>query len=100
MADVKVEQSQDNAILLLDAADKAGEDPGVVRTTSKGYLVVDEALAKKAGVKYTTEEDEEKAFQQQLAADDEASGYERDAESPRKRAVKKAAAKKTAPAKE
>jgi hypothetical protein len=97
MADVKVEKTQDNATLLLAAAEKAKEDPSVVRTTTKEFLV-DEALAKKAGVEYTTEADEEKALQEQSKADDEAAGLERDKSNPRKVTAKKVAAKQTAPA--
>lgn len=78
MADVKVEITHDNAVLLLDAADKAGEGPEVVRT-STGFFTVDEALAKAAGVDHTTADDEKKAFAAQLKADDEASGYKRTA---------------------
>jgi hypothetical protein len=90
---VKVEITQENAVLLLDTAEKDGQDPSVVATSS-GHFVVDEALAKKAGVDYTTDADEEKAAAKQLAADDKASGYERNT------ATKKAAATKTTAAKE
>lgn len=92
MAEVKVPLSKDNAVLLLDAAEKAGESADVVRT-SGGVFVVDEALAKKAKVDYKTEADEEKEAQERLAADDEASGYKRPG-------AKKAAAAKTAAHKE
>jgi hypothetical protein len=99
MADVKVEATQDNATLLLAAAEKDKQEPDVVRSTTKG-LVVDEALAKKAGVEYVTEADEEKALQQQLKADDEAAGLERDKSNPRKVTAKKVAATKSTAAKE
>lgn len=78
MAQVKVEISHDNAVLLLDAAEKAGEPPEVVGT-SNNQFVVDEKIAKAAGVDYTTEADERKAFADRLKADDEASGYKRTA---------------------
>jgi hypothetical protein len=99
MADVKVQQSKDNAVLLLDAAEKAKEEANVVRT-SGGYLVVDEALAKKAGVEYTTEDDEAKAFDAKVKADDEEAGVQRDKSNPRKVTAKKVAAKKTTAAEE
>lgn len=47
------EVTQDNAILLLDAAQALELDPGVVATTSFGRFEVPEAVAKKAGVDYT-----------------------------------------------
>ena len=100
MADVKVETTQDNATLLLAAAEKDEQDPGVVRSTSKGHFLVDEALAKKAGVEYTTEADVAKAFEAQVKADDEATGFERDTAAPRKRAAAKKAASKTTASKE
>jgi protease II len=99
MADVKVQQTKENAVLLLDAADKAKEDVSVVRTTA-GSFVVDEALAKKAGVEYTTEDDEAKAFDAKVKADDEEAGVQRDKANPRKVTAKKAAAAKTTAAKE
>jgi hypothetical protein len=95
MADVKVQQSKENATLLLDAAEKAKEEAEVVRS-SGGSFVVDEALAKKAGVEYTTEADETKAFEAQVKADDEEAGVQRDKDNPRKVTAKKAAAKTTA----
>jgi len=52
MADVKVPVSGDNAVLLLAAAEKAGKSADVVRTTSDGHFLVDEAVAKEAGVDY------------------------------------------------
>jgi hypothetical protein len=67
MSDVRVAISQDNAILLLDAADKAGEDPAVVRT-SDNWFVVDEDIAKDAGVEYEVDEDEKAELAAERAA--------------------------------
>jgi hypothetical protein len=53
MSDVRVPFNEpgDQAVLLLAAAEAEGESPTVVRTET-GAFVVDEALAKKAGVDY------------------------------------------------
>lgn len=56
MADVRVEASRDNAVLLLEQAEKAKESADIVRF-SDGWLIVDESLARKAKVKF--EKDEE-----------------------------------------
>lgn len=51
MADVQVNgQNAENAILLLEAAEKLDLAPGVVRTTSKGHFLVPEEVAKEAGL--------------------------------------------------
>lgn len=56
MSDVNVNATEENAVHLLAAAERAGLDPSVVRT-SNGFLVADKALAKDAGVKYLAEDD-------------------------------------------
>lgn len=50
MSDVKVPQTTDNAVLLLEAAAKGGHRPNVVRTTTDGYFLVPEEVAKSAEV--------------------------------------------------
>lgn len=78
MSDVKVPMNSDNAVLLLEAAQKAEQAPDVVRTTSQGYFLVPEEIAKDAGVAVIDESGEA---------------------APKKAAAKKAPAKKTASAK-
>lgn len=51
MADTKVPGlTQDNAILLLAAAEELELDKGVVRTSSEGYFTVPQEVADKAGL--------------------------------------------------
>lgn len=49
MAEVQIEQSRDNAILLLAAAEELDLDASVVRSSNGGF-VVSEEVAKKAGL--------------------------------------------------
>jgi hypothetical protein len=72
------DNAQETATLLLAAAEKAGEDPSVVRSSSDGGFYAPEDIAKKAKVDY--EEDDE--------------SDEEPAEEPKP--AKKAAAKKAA----
>lgn len=61
MGDVRVpygDKAQDTAVLLLEAAEKAKQDPSVVRTES-GAFVVSEEIAKKAKVDYIKDEEEQ-----------------------------------------
>jgi hypothetical protein len=53
MADVTIpfgDNPSDTATLLLAAAEEAGQDASVVRTSGDGEFIVDEELAKAAGV--------------------------------------------------
>lgn len=70
---VNVEVSQDNAVLLLEAAQGLELDPSVVATTSFGHFVVPESVAKKAGLDYVDpdaddSDDEEKPVAKKAAA--------------------------------
>jgi len=79
MSDVFVppgDSAQDTAVLLLEAAEKAGEPADVVRSSDGGFVVPKE-LADAAGVDYDKGDDDE--------SDDE----------PEKKPAKKAAAKKS-----
>lgn len=95
MGDVFVsngDSAQDTAVLLLDAAESADLPPDVVRTTSGGF-VVDEKLAKAAGVDYDGDasSSDEAARNAEVAAQEQA-----DAESektPAKKTAKKTAKK-------
>lgn len=82
MTDVKVPMNSDNAVLLLEAAQKMEQEPDVVRTTTQGYFLAPEDVAKEAGV--TVIEDPKE--------DDES-------DSDTKPVAKKTAAKKTTSAK-
>lgn len=60
MSNVRVPFTKDNedtAVLLLDAAEKTDEGVAAVRTGS-GFFIVDESLAKAAGVEYDTPEED------------------------------------------
>jgi hypothetical protein len=67
--DVRVEQSTDNAVLLLAAAEEAGADPGVVRTTSDGWFLVPGDIAEKAGVDVIKDEEPEPAPAEEAPAE-------------------------------
>lgn len=75
---VKVPVSRDNAILLLDAAEKLGHEARVVKTTTDGNFLVPEDVAKEAGL---SGEDKPKAAKKTTA---------------RKRAAKKTTSAKSA----
>jgi hypothetical protein len=78
--EVRVEGlTEDNSNLLLAAAVELGQEIGVVKTSSHGYFIVPESVAKQAGLEPMVE-------------------YQGDEET--KPAAKKAAAKKTASPKE
>ena len=74
MSDVTVPFGDDpskTATLLLAAAEKAGESASVVRTTGEATFVVDEKIAKSAGVDYESddaESDEPKTTAKKTAA--------------------------------
>lgn len=83
MTDVNIEgHDSDTAVLLLAAAEELDLDPGVVRTTTSGFLVPEE-VANKAGLG----EEEPKAAKKAPAKKSAA----------KKTTAKKTAAKKTAP---
>jgi hypothetical protein len=108
---VKVRGGRDNAVLLLEAAEKMDLDPSVVRTTSFGFEVPKE-VASKAGVEIDDSDAQfEKEVEQARKAADKGeslsrSGFEeqkptesiREAkgEEPKKAPAKKAPAKKAA----
>lgn len=101
MTDVTIKGglTQDNAILLLAAAEELELDAGVVRTTRTGFVAPQE-VADKAGVEFD-EPDVEPDTEE--ASDDESEETDDDeaTEAPAKKApAKKAAAKKTAASKE
>lgn len=60
--------SEENAVLLLDAADKLGLEPDVVRTTSFGFSVPEE-VAKKAGLDPAKDEFQEEVEQEESGLD-------------------------------
>jgi hypothetical protein len=67
--------TSDNATLLLAAAEELDLDQSVVATTSQGYFLVPEAVAKKAGLDHGTTEDREKReFDAALARDNAEAG--------------------------
>ena len=86
--------TSENATLLLEAAQNLDLDASAVRTSSRGHFVVDEEIAKKAGVDYESD-DEEPTTTSHLVADDGGSPADSD-ESEQPKAAKKTAAKKTA----
>lgn len=84
MSDVTVPFGDDpakTATLLLAAAEKAGEEASVVRTTGEATFVVDEKIAKSAGVDFDKPDEENTSD---------------DGEGDTKTTAKKTAAKKTA----
>src|SRR6478736_2636999 len=101
--------TSDNATLLLAAAEELDLDPSVVATTSHGHFLVPEDVAKKAGLDYeTTEDREQREFDETLARDNalaevrdaaeaesEVKAHEPDAEKPKQvRRTRKAATPK------
>lgn len=96
--DVRVELTQDNAVLLLAAAQELELDPGVVRTTSDNVLIVPSRVARKAGVDEVAPTEYEVAVQDALdAADAERADREAEVDKQTKgqvREAKKATAKK------
>jgi len=78
------DDAEKTAVLLLEAAEKAGADASVVRTTSDGEFIVPEEIADAAGVEYEVDD-----------SDDDGDGDEDEAPKPTKKAAaKKSAAKK------
>lgn len=92
--DVRVELSQDNAVLLLAAAEELELDPGVVRTTSDNVFIVPKDVAKKAGVKEA--ENDAEADRQAAIAEAAEAAEESQADNPKPTAKKATAKKATA----
>jgi hypothetical protein len=86
--DVQIELTQDNAVLLLAAAEELELDPAVVRTTSDNVFLVPGDVAKKAGLKEAEVSDRQAEQDAALRAANE------QAQEPAKPTAKKATAKK------